>query len=170
MASKIDTKAEYPDFLDEYNDDIENPYGGLFGNAVQVQLVEKIIADPSLVYRPRDFKEMLGVSPNSIKKSINKLVDLKLLIDITKDKYRPEYTVNTDSKQLLALTLLAYAVLDDRDGTNLMNRHISEYCDKILSTEQTSITYYDAINESNTFAYKIEMVPHRNGKIKGAMA
>ncbi|CVK32078.1 hypothetical protein [Methanoculleus bourgensis] len=38
-----------PEELEEY---LNKPYGGLFGNTVLAQVVEEIIADPTMDYRP----------------------------------------------------------------------------------------------------------------------
>ncbi len=137
MADRNVNIEEYPEVPEKYQKYINNPYGGLLGNTVQVQIVEKIIADPDRVYRPRDFKEDLNVSYNSIKKSLLDLTELKLLINVTREKNRPEFKVNPDSKQLWALTFLAYAVLDDRDGTDLMNRNIKEYFNRVISSDSS---------------------------------
>lgn len=127
---KAEDKEEYPEAPEKYLRYLKYPYGGLFGNTVHTRIVEKIVANPSRVYRPKDFKDMLGISTTSITKALNDLTGLKLLIKITKDKQRPEYMANMGSKQLYALTFLAYAVSDDRDGTEFMDHAIEDYCNK----------------------------------------
>lgn len=52
-----------------------------------------------------------------------------LLENISTDSQRPVYRVNLASKRLIALTLLAYAITDDRDGTDCMQDAIRHYYD-----------------------------------------
>jgi hypothetical protein len=53
------------------------------------------------------------------------LKDFARMENISRDSQRPVYKVNLSSKRLVALTLLAYAVTDDRDGTNCLNDCLS---------------------------------------------
>lgn len=41
---------------------LNNPYGGLFGNAAIVQIVEEMISDPFIEYRVKDLQELLDLS------------------------------------------------------------------------------------------------------------
>lgn len=134
-----DKKIEYPEVPGKYVKYLKYPYGGLFGNTVHTRIVERIVANPSRVYRPKDFKEMLGISTTSITKALNDLTDLKLLMKINKDKQRPEYLANLKSRQLYALTFLAYAVSDDRDGTEFMDHAIEDYCKRLIGPDEGTV-------------------------------
>ena len=47
--------------------------------------------------------------------------------NISCDSQRPVFRVNLSSKRLMALTLIAYAVTDDRDGTDCMDDAVRHY-------------------------------------------
>ncbi len=118
-----------PKELEKY---LERPYGGLFGDSVIAQVVEEIVADPHSDYRPRDLEESTEASSPAIRKALNTLTFLGLLIKDASDKQHPVYRVNTKSKKFVALTFLAYAVLDDRDGTSCMDTAIRDYYNSAL--------------------------------------
>ena len=86
------------------------PYGGLFGNAAIVQIVEEMISDPFIEYRVKDLQELLNLSPTSITNSLKTLVNIGLIIKEEQDPQRPVYRINTHSKKFRALTLLTFAV------------------------------------------------------------
>ena len=54
-----------------------------------------------------------------------------LLFKDSDDPQHPVYVPNLDSKKLLALTFLAYAFIDDRDGTDCLDDAIKDYCEKV---------------------------------------
>ena len=43
---------ELPKLPEGFEEYLDKPYGGLFGNTVLAQVVEEIIADPTMDYRP----------------------------------------------------------------------------------------------------------------------
>jgi hypothetical protein len=51
------------------------------------------------------------------------------------------YRINVASKKFAALSLLAYAILDDRDGTDCMDEAVYDYYSKVVREkyEQTAI-------------------------------
>lgn len=106
---------------------VNKPYGGLFGNSVQVNAVEEIVADPYSNYRPKDLEEIIGASPPAIRRALGDLTALGLLKKDLSDAQHPVYHPNLDSKKIVALTFLAYAMTDDREGTDLMNTAIVDY-------------------------------------------
>lgn len=106
------------------------PYGGLFGDTVLARVVEEIIADPHSSYRPKDLEELAGASAPSIRDALATLTRLDLL-KASKDKH-PVYIVNIKSKKFVALTLLAYASLDDREQCGCMDTAIRDYYDRVL--------------------------------------
>jgi len=102
-----------PEELEEY---LNKPYGGLFGNTVLAQVVE----------------EMTGKRPPSIREALKTLVRLGLIENISSDVQHPVYRVVVESKKFVALSLLAYAVIDDRDGTDCMDTAILDYYNSSL--------------------------------------
>ena len=106
------------------------PYEGLFGDTVLARVVEEIIADPHSGYRPKDLEELIDASAPSVRDALVTLTRLGL-INAPAGKH-PVYTVNKKSKKFVALTLLAYASLDDRERSECMDAAIKDYYDTVL--------------------------------------
>ena len=106
------------------------PYAGLFGDTVIARVVEEIIADPHSSYRPRELEEVTGASAPSVRDALSTLTRLGLLA--SSGGKHPLYTVDTTKKTFVALTLLAYAVLDDRKGSDCMHTALAHYCETAL--------------------------------------
>jgi hypothetical protein len=129
------------------------PYEGLFGDSVLARVVEEIIADPHSAYRPRDLEELTGASAPRVRDALTTLKKLGLLKE-TGGKH-PVYTVNIQSKKFVALTLLAYAVLDDRKRSGCMDTAIRHYYDTILRSRYepcavTSAPTYHVVGARST--------------------
>lgn len=142
-----------PSYLEKY---VEVPYGGLFGKSTLVDVLEEIIADPYRNYRPKDLEEIINASSPSIRKSLLTLTSIGILGKDVGNQKHPVYRANIDSKRLMALTFLSYAMLDDRDGTTCMDEAIIDYCyryrliDKIMPVAVATfmqIKYYSGKNE-----------------------
>jgi hypothetical protein len=118
----------------------EKPYGGFFGNAVIVQVIQEIIANPTEEIHPTEMAESLGKSYNMVNGALNTLTLLKFLQKDNRDPKRPIYLANPDSKRLLALTFFASAVVDDRDGSDSMNEEILDYCTEKLLCYSVPLT------------------------------
>ncbi len=103
------------------------PYDGLLGDAPIIKVLHQIIADPFQDYRPIDLEELAELSKPPIRDALKTLTSLNILVKDERNKSRPIYRVNTQSKRVLALTFLAYAVLDDRDGTDCTDDVIADY-------------------------------------------
>jgi hypothetical protein len=101
------------------------PYGGLFGDTVMARVVEEIVADPRSVYHLKDLEGLTGNSAPRIREALATLVKLGLLK--TSGGKHPAYTVDISRRSFVALTLLAYAVLDDRRGSDCMETAIRHY-------------------------------------------
>jgi hypothetical protein len=115
---------------------IEFPYGGLFGRAPIVQVVEEIIADPHSKRTVKETSKLLELPKESVKHVFTVLSGLNIMIHEKKGK-KNVYTVNLDSKQVIALTFLAYAVGDDRDkNVNCMDRAIVDYYERYMEKSQ----------------------------------
>lgn len=132
MTKDDTTEEELPLLPKKLELNLDKPYGGLFGNTVIASVVEEVVADPHSLYRPKDLVELLDVSLPAISKALNTLTQLKLLEKDTSDRQHPVYRVNTRSKKFIALTFLAYGVLDDRDGSLFMDSAIEEYCESVI--------------------------------------
>jgi len=118
-----------PESIEVY---LNKPYGGLFGSSVLAQVVEEIVSDPTMEYRPGYLEELTGASAPSIREALATLVDLGLLTKRRETGHHPLYRVNVASKKFTALSLLAYAVLDDRDGTDCMDEAVPDYYSKAV--------------------------------------
>jgi len=121
-----------PEISEELGRYVHRPYGGLFGESVQVKVIEEIVADPYSVYRPKDFEELIGASAPTIRRVLSDLTTLGLLIKDSSDTQHPVYRPNLESKKIVALTFLAYAMTDDRDGSDIMNSVILDYYIRVL--------------------------------------
>ncbi|MCK4734335.1 MAG: hypothetical protein KAT65_17910 [Methanophagales archaeon] len=133
---------------------MNRPYGGLFGNSVQINVVEEIVADPYSDYRPKDLEEIIGASAPSIRRALQNLTNLGLLIKDVGDAQHPVYRPNLDSNKIVALTFLAYAMIDDRDGSECMNTAISDYYMRVLRQEELAVatdTKYIDFGESTSW-------------------
>lgn len=119
--------APSPDHEREFSD---IPYAGLFGDTVIARVVEEIIADPHSSYRPRELEELTGASAPSVREALSTLTRLGLLV--SSGGKHPVYTVDTTKKTFVALTLLAYAVLDDRNESDCMHTALAHYCETAL--------------------------------------
>jgi hypothetical protein len=109
------------------------PFGGLFGNTVLLRVIREITADPYREFRPRELEALTSSSAPRIKNALEALVAQGLMENISRDSQRPVYKVNLSSMRLTALTLLAYAVTDDRDGTNCLDDAVCHYYEEKLS-------------------------------------
>jgi hypothetical protein len=105
----------------------DTPYGGLFGDTVMARVVEEIVSDPHAVYRLKDLEDLTGNSAPRIREALGTLTGLGLLKS-TGGKH-PAYTVDTSRRSFVALTLLTYAVLDDREGSECMDTAVRHYCE-----------------------------------------
>jgi len=108
------------------------PYGGLFGESNLIKLIEQVIADPDIEYRPIDLEILTKESAPTVRASLKALTSLGLLEKDETDRQHPVYRVNIESKRYIALTFLAYAVLDDKNGTDSMNKVIADYIESTL--------------------------------------
>ena len=103
------------------------PYAGLFGDTVMARVVEEIVADPHSVYHMKDLEDLTGNSAPRIREALALLTKLGMLK--SSGGKHPAYTVDMSRKTFVALTLLAYAVLDDREGSDCMETAVRHYCE-----------------------------------------
>jgi len=110
---------------------LNRPYGGLFGNTVIASVVEELVADPTMDYRPKYLEEITGKSQRSIYTALKTLTKLELIENVG-DVQAPIYHVKVESKKFIALSFLAYAMLDDREGSDCMDLAVREYYNEVL--------------------------------------
>jgi len=156
MSEKI-----LPELPENLKDFLDIPYGGLFGNSAQAQIVEEIIADPTMHYRPKYLEEMTGRKPKTVRDVLQKLVQLGLIENVSKDTYHPVYRVVVESKKFIALSLLAYALLDDRDKTRCMDTAILDYYHKNLEKQDKPLACATASPEM--WGITTDREPYKNG-------
>lgn len=125
------TKEDLPVLTAEEEMYLNEPYGGLFGNSVMAKVVEELVADPTMDYRPKYLVDVTGNSEGSINKVLKKLLKLGLIENKINSKH-PVYRVRVESKKFAALSFLAYAMLDDREVSDCMNLAISDYYNSVL--------------------------------------
>lgn len=124
-----ESMKQVPTHLEEH---LENPYAGLFGSSVIASVVEEIVSDPTMDYRPSCLEELIGASAPSIRDALSTLVHLGLLEKIQPSGRHPVYRVNVRSKKFIALSFLSYAILDDREGTDCMDLAVYDYYCRVL--------------------------------------
>ena len=123
------SEAEEADYYDM-------PFGGLFGDAKIVKVVEELIADPDSLYRPANLAELTDSTAPTVRVALETLLAQRLITKIKEDAVHPVYKVNKNSKKFIALSLLAYAIMDDVDGTELMDTAVHDYCDYFREAEK----------------------------------
>jgi len=139
------------------------PYGGLFGNSALAQIIEEIVADPTMHYRPKYLEEMTGRKPKTVRVALQKLVQLGLIENVSKDSHHPVYRVVVESKKFIALSLLSYALLDDRDKTRCMDMAILDYYHKHL--EQLDKPLASATASPAMWGIVPDREPHKHGSV-----
>ncbi|HIH03330.1 MAG TPA: hypothetical protein HA263_05595 [Methanoregulaceae archaeon] len=122
---------------------IDAPYGGLFGNTVLAHVIEEFIASPSVVYRPKDLEELTEKSEPSIRSALATLLRLNLIEKVSSENQPPRYRVRVESKKFVALSFLAYAMLDDRDGSDCMDMAVHDYYSNYVREKFESVHSYD---------------------------
>lgn len=126
------SEEQLPELPEKFENYINKPYGGLFGENVQIKIIEEIVADLYRSYRPKDFEEMIGATAPPVRKALNSLTALGLLEKDLTDHQHPIYQPNLKSKKIVALTFLSFASVDDRDGSDCMDGAIMDYFLKVL--------------------------------------
>jgi hypothetical protein len=85
------------------------PYDGLLGDSNIVSVLEEVIADPSMEYRPIDLVSLTGETSPTVRKSLKTLTSVGLLLKDKTDLRHPIYRVNTKSKKYLVLRNINFA-------------------------------------------------------------
>lgn len=142
-----------PESFERY---LEKPFMGLFGDSAHAKVLLELVADPYHDFRPKDIKALTGLSDPSIREALATFLDLGLVTNISDDGHRPRYRVNLDSKTILSLTFLTYALLDDREGSSHLEDSIGHYCRSILGADRL------ALSGATAAAYGPEVVAARS--------
>lgn len=103
------------------------PFEGLFGNLSQQRVLQELVADPYSTYTPRDLTELTELTEPTVREAVAALVRLGIVRNISRRRMRPVYQVNLDSKRLVALMFLSYAVLDDNCGEDHLGDAVKYY-------------------------------------------
>lgn len=127
-------KQNVPTLSHEEEIFLDEPYGGLFGDTVMARVVEELVSDPTHDFRPKYLVEMTGKSAKSVADALKKLLAIGL-IEKTGDDHHPVYRVVLSSKKFAALSFLAYAMLDDRDGSDCMDAAVETYYHQNIATD-----------------------------------
>lgn len=103
------------------------PFGGLLGNSVAVRALNQFVADPYTVYTTHTVAGLAGATPPRVRDALTNLAAVGFLLKDSTNPRRPLYRANPESKRLIALTLLSYAVLDDHFSTSHFDTAILDY-------------------------------------------
>ncbi len=121
---------------------MDMPFDGLFGDTAELRVLQEIVADPYSDYTPGDLMQLTGLSGPSVRRGIRVLVRHGLVEDVSRARRRPIYRTRNGSRKLVALTFVAYAVLDDRTGADSMDDAVRHYCD-CVSPDSGAVTIAD---------------------------
>jgi len=114
------------------------PFGGLLKDTIYNRVLAEIVADPYRTYTPGEMQEILKLDRSKVGKALSDLEQLGLLCNISHQRRRPLYEPCLASNRLQALTFLAYAVVDDRDGEQSLVRSISSYYRNVIALREQS--------------------------------
>jgi hypothetical protein len=98
------------------------PFHGLFGDTAELRVLQEVVADPFSDYTHHDLMELTELSDPSVRRGARVVIE-----NISSDRRSPLYRPNRNSKKLMALTLLSYAILDDENGTDYMGDAVRDY-------------------------------------------
>lgn len=120
MARKPGKAMEPPPLPEVLEPYLDAPFGGLFGSTAFAKVAEALIADPYTAYRSGDLEDLAGVSKPAAREALRTLVRLRLVEPRQDPCGDLVYMVDRRSSLFVALALLAYAIVDDREGTDTM--------------------------------------------------
>jgi hypothetical protein len=103
------------------------PFGGLLKDTIYNRVLAFIVADPNSDYRVKEMAMLVGGNRSKVGDALRDLEKQGLLANVSHDKRHPLYRPRHDSLRLRALVFLAYAVVDDREGTSLMESSVMEF-------------------------------------------
>jgi hypothetical protein len=117
-------KKHYPALPKAAEKGLDAPFDGMFGNSAYAYVLAEIVADPYSDYRPKDLEELTGLTAPSVRMALNHFVKTGILEKDSSNRQHPVFRPNLSSKRLRALTMLAYAIIDDRDKSHHMDEAI----------------------------------------------
>lgn len=113
---------------------VDVPFEGLFGNLSQQRVLQELVADPYSTYTPRDLTELTELTEPTVREAVAALVRLGIVRNVSRRRMRPVYQVNSDSKRMVALMFLSYAVLDDNCGEDHLGDAVKCYYETTRSS------------------------------------
>jgi hypothetical protein len=129
LLSKDNTVKKSPN-----NEFVGQPFDGLLGDTIHLKVLARLIAEPCRQYRVVDVAEETESTSGTVSKIMRTLEGLRFVEEVVPGAKHPVYRVCCESNKLMALTILALAIRDDRDGSELMNDTVRHYYKNILST------------------------------------
>jgi hypothetical protein len=125
------------------------PFGGLLKDTIYNRVLAFITADPNSDFKVKEMAELVEGNRSKVGDALRDLEKQGILANISHDRRHPVYRPRQDSLRLRALVFLAYAVVDDRDGTSLMGSSVLDFAAAICrSSELTSNAASKQRNES----------------------
>jgi hypothetical protein len=113
------------------------PFDGLLGDTIHLKVLAILISEPCRQFRIVDIAEETGSNSGTISKILRILEGFRFVEEVVPGAKHPVYRVICESNKLVALTMLALAIKDDRDGSELMNDTIRHYCHNVLASTET---------------------------------
>jgi hypothetical protein len=126
-----------PNLPKEWEQRLEIPFDGLFGESAIVKVLQEFVSDPYSECRPSNIEELTELTEPTVRTALNELLRLGVITKTSTDPRRPVYKADHRSKRLTALTFLTYAILDDRDGTDIMDASAKHYCESMMQFNGT---------------------------------
>ncbi|MEM3448559.1 MAG: hypothetical protein QXP38_06750 [Nitrososphaerota archaeon] len=130
---KMPSSPEKPVYIVDHN----RPFGGIFGKTVIASVLEQFIVDSDVLYTVKDLAELTEHSQKAVRNALNQLVATNLILKI-KDKTMDKtgngylYGLNQEASRSIALSLLIFAIGDDRYSTSVMLYAIREVAKDIV--------------------------------------
>lgn len=120
MARKTASAAGSPALPETLAPYLDAHFGGLFGTSPPARVIEALIADPHAVFCQDDIEDLAEVSKPAAREALRTLMRLRLVLTGQDACGETVYTVDRTSRLFVALALLAYGIVDDREGTDTM--------------------------------------------------
>lgn len=150
---KLDAPSDHenlPELPSELEAGLGLPFDGLFGDSVAARVLQEVVADPYKVYRTKELAHWTNSSPPSVRKALRTLVELGVLREDVSRPRQPLYSAKLESKRLFALTTLAFAAMDDRGGTHIMDDALRAYCQDDRKSPLVAVLFFNVTNSPPT--------------------
>jgi predicted ArsR family transcriptional regulator len=103
------------------------PYHGFLGDTPRLRVVEEMVASMETPMTAEDYAAILGISVIEADAHLRDLVRCGFALQL--ESFPTTYVLNHESHRAMAMTFLAFAVLDDAEGTGgaIMDGAVREY-------------------------------------------